>query len=43
VERIVAANAAGSEDNALRLWALLTLELWQRTFMDGSPTRAVPA
>lgn len=36
VERIIAANDAGTEDNALRLWALLTLEIWQRTFLDGA-------
>ncbi len=35
VSRLVAANRSGQEDNALRLWALLTLELWQRTFVDG--------
>jgi asparagine synthase (glutamine-hydrolysing) len=35
VQRLIAANRSGSEDNALRLWALLTLELWQRTFIDG--------
>ncbi len=36
------------EDNALRIWALLTLELWQRQFIDkqpevgsaGAPTRS---
>jgi len=36
VSRIAAANAAGSEDNALRLWALLTFELWQRAYLDGN-------
>jgi asparagine synthase (glutamine-hydrolysing) len=38
VKRIIAANEAGTEDNALRLWALLTLEIWQQTYMDGSTT-----
>lgn len=28
-------NRAGTADNALRIWALLVLELWQRTFVDG--------
>ena len=37
VTRLVAANRSGREDNALRLWALLTLELWQRTFLDDAP------
>lgn len=35
VTRLIAANRAGHEDNALRIWALLTLELWQRTFLDN--------
>jgi asparagine synthase (glutamine-hydrolysing) len=35
VQRIRAANEAGLEDNALRIWALLTLELWQQTYIDG--------
>ena len=35
VQRLIAANHAGTEDNALRLWALLTLELWQQTYIDG--------
>lgn len=38
VRRIVDANRAGTEDNALRLWALLTLELWQQAFIDSTPT-----
>jgi asparagine synthase (glutamine-hydrolysing) len=38
VQRIIAADRAGFEDNALRIWALLNLELWQRTFLDGDST-----
>ena len=34
VRRIMAANDSGAEDNALRLWALLTLEIWQQTYLD---------
>lgn len=34
VRRLVDANQAGREDNALRIWALLTLELWLRDFLD---------
>ena len=34
VRRLVQANHAGTEDNALRIWALLSLELWQRTYID---------
>jgi asparagine synthase (glutamine-hydrolysing) len=36
VTRLIRANDEGREDNAFRIWALLTLELWYRTFMDGS-------
>jgi asparagine synthase (glutamine-hydrolysing) len=35
VRRLVRATADGTEDNALRLWALLTLELWHQAFVDG--------
>ena len=43
VQRLIAANERGTEDNALRLWALLTLELWQRTYIDGEGFRPAPA
>lgn len=36
VRQMIVDNDAGREDNALRIWALLTLELWQRTFVDGA-------
>jgi Asparagine synthase len=36
VRRLIAANRAGHEDNALRIWALLTLELWQLAFVDAA-------
>jgi asparagine synthase (glutamine-hydrolysing) len=34
VQRLVNDFSAAREDNALRIWALLTLELWQQQFMD---------
>jgi asparagine synthase (glutamine-hydrolysing) len=34
VKRLIRANDAGAEDNAMRIWAMLTLELWQREFLD---------
>jgi hypothetical protein len=40
VTRIVAAERAGTEDNALRIWTLLTLELWQQAHMDAAPAAA---
>jgi asparagine synthase (glutamine-hydrolysing) len=38
VARLRADNAAGRADNSLRLYALLTLELWCRTFLDRTWT-----
>jgi asparagine synthase (glutamine-hydrolysing) len=38
VRRLWADNAAGRADNSLRLYALLSLELWCRTFIDRSWT-----
>jgi asparagine synthase (glutamine-hydrolysing) len=35
VARIVAANLSGHEDYSLQVFQLLTLELWQRKFIDG--------
>lgn len=41
VQRLISANETGQEDNALRIWALLTLELWQRQFIDAGGTEPV--
>ncbi len=35
VRRVVAANLSGREDYNLQVFQLLTLELWQRTFIDS--------
>ena len=35
VQRIVRENEEGKADYALRVWAFLTLELWQQAFMDA--------
>jgi asparagine synthase (glutamine-hydrolysing) len=37
VRRIIAANLSGREDYNLQVFQLLTLELWQRTFIDSKP------
>jgi asparagine synthase (glutamine-hydrolysing) len=34
VEGLIADHQAGARDNAYRIWALIQLELWQRTFVD---------
>ncbi|HEV7377497.1 MAG TPA: asparagine synthase (glutamine-hydrolyzing) [Pyrinomonadaceae bacterium] len=36
VRRIIAANLSGREDYNLQVFQLLTLELWQRTFIDSN-------
>jgi asparagine synthase (glutamine-hydrolysing) len=38
VRRIIAANLSGREDYNLQVFQLLTLELWQRTFIDSEVT-----
>jgi asparagine synthase (glutamine-hydrolysing) len=40
VSELIRANMAGETDNALRIWALLTIELWQRAFKDDHTIRA---
>ena len=44
VAAVINAQRSGKEDNALRIWALLTLELWLQTFVDrdGAAPLAVP-
>ena len=39
VQRLVDDFDAAREDNALRIWTLLTLELWQQQFLDGQATQ----
>jgi asparagine synthase (glutamine-hydrolysing) len=34
VEGLIADHQSGARDNAYRIWALVQLELWQRTFVD---------
>jgi asparagine synthase (glutamine-hydrolysing) len=40
VRRLIDDNLAGREDNNLKIFQLLTLELWHREFIDGA-TQAV--
>lgn len=37
VRELIDSDRKGIEDNAYRIWMLLTLELWQRTFLDTTP------
>jgi asparagine synthase (glutamine-hydrolysing) len=46
VQRLIAENERDEADHALRIWALLTLELWQRTFLDAdgnAPLDSLPS
>ncbi|MES2790256.1 MAG: asparagine synthase (glutamine-hydrolyzing) [Planctomycetota bacterium] len=36
VRRLVDEHVRGAWDHSYRLWSLLVLELWQRTFLDGA-------
>ena len=39
VQRLVGDNQRGKEDNSYQIWALLTLELWMQTFLEGEVRR----
>jgi asparagine synthase (glutamine-hydrolysing) len=36
IERLIVNHETGAADNGYRIWALLVLEIWHRTFADGS-------
>ena len=42
VEALLRAHAAGQTDGADRLWSLLNLELWYRTFIDKQGIQTLP-
>jgi hypothetical protein len=42
VARLIKENATGQQDHTLRLWALLSLEVWQQVFLD-EPALTGPA
>ena len=43
VEQLIAAHAAGRTQGGDRLWSLLNLELWFRTFVDGDGVQTLGA
>jgi asparagine synthase (glutamine-hydrolysing) len=43
VERLIAAHAAGTTDSSDALWALMNLELWYRTYIDGGGVQTLSA
>ncbi len=43
VRKMIDDNDAGRSDNALRIWELLTLELWQQQFIDQTVPSRSPA
>lgn len=43
VRRMIDDNRDGREDYAHRLWALLTMEIWHRIFVDGEIDPSLPA
>ena len=42
VERLLDDHAAGRADGGDRIWSLLNLELWYRTFIDGDGVQTLP-
>ena len=40
VERLFSEHVAGRRDHGHRLWCLLVLELWQRSWLDGDASPA---
>jgi asparagine synthase (glutamine-hydrolysing) len=42
VDRLLADHAAGRTDGGDRIWSLLNLELWHRTFIDGDGVQTLP-
>ena len=42
VARLIADFESARADNALRIWALLTLEIWQQQYLDGSSASGRP-
>jgi asparagine synthase (glutamine-hydrolysing) len=37
VQQLIEQQRTGRHDWSMQLWQLLTLELWQRTFLDAVP------
>ncbi len=42
VDRLLADHAAGRTDGGDRLWSLINLELWHRTFIDNGGVQTLP-
>jgi asparagine synthase (glutamine-hydrolysing) len=43
VEQLLRAHAAGTRNGGDAIWALLNLELWYRTFIDGDGVQTLPS
>ena len=43
VTRLIDAHASGAAEGADAIWALMNLELWFRTFVDGGGVQTLPA
>ena len=42
VDRMLRDHAAGVSDDGDRIWSLMNLELWYRTFVDGEGVQTLP-
>ena len=43
LDQIITDHETGTTDNTNKIWSLIQLELWLRTFIDTKPTATVPA
>ena len=43
IDRLLSEHAAGRTEGGDRLWTLMNLELWYRTFIDGQGVQTLPA
>jgi hypothetical protein len=42
VDQLLRSHAAGSADDGDRIWSLLNLEIWYRTFIDKTGVQTLP-
>ena len=42
LDQIITDHETGTTDNTNKIWSLIQLELWLRTFIDGKPTAPEP-
>jgi hypothetical protein len=41
VQQLIEDHRQSKRDNALKIWALLMIEVWQRMYLDGEPEQQI--